>query len=752
MPLPRRVFISYARKDGRDTAHSLRGLLHRPGYDVWLDTDPGRIPGGASWSKEIEHALNGCDVLIAVLTPASYVSEICRAEQIWALDEGKVVIPVLAAAGTKVPIHLKSRQYRKYPEQQAELLRDLEAEAALATPDPAPRPLRYDTVPNLPQNHVMREKALAELRDLVFTEGAGSNIAVTALAGMGGIGKTVLATALCRDLVVQRAFPDGIAWITIGREWDGDFVTRMREVARALGDSLESYDNRLACENRYRTILREKAALVVVDDVWNLEHLQPLLVDAPRSRFLFTTRDVGIAKAVTDRRYSANLLGAAEARDLLARWAGIAVEALPPEADRIIQQCGDLALAVAQVGASLQDLSSAEWRDTLDALERADISAIEDRLPSGQMSFFRSLAVSVDSLPDQMQQRYRKLAVLLEDVPAPIAVLRTLWNVNEPDARRAARHFVDRSLGSWEQPAEPARGMRLHDLQLDYVRARYEDQPALGLIHGAMRLAANVIAQRPEEFASQMLGRLLSPEATGAIAEFTKDVADAAPRPWLKPLRPCLHPPGTSLIRTLAGHSGSVLGVAVTADGRRAVSASLDKTLKVWDLDSGQELRTLAGHSASVSGVAVTADGRRAVSASWDNTLKVWDPDSGQELRTLAGHSGSVSGVAVTADGRRAVSASEDNTLKVWDPDSGQELRTLAGHSGSVSGVAVTADGRRAVSASWDNTLKVWDLDSGTVIAGFTCDGPAVCCTFVGSAEIFGGDLVGRIFWLKVET
>jgi WD40 repeat protein len=66
--------------------------------------------------------------------------------------------------------------------------------------------------------------------------------------------------------------------------------------------------------------------------------------------------------------------------------------------------------------------------------------------------------------------------------------------------------------------------------------------------------------------------------------------------------------------------------------------------------------------------------------------------------------------------------------------------------------VAVTADGRRAVSASWDNTLKVWDLDSGTVIAGFTCDGPAVCCTFVGSAEIFGGDLVGRIFWLKVET
>src|SRR5262249_37647612 len=159
----------------------------------------------------------------------------------------------------------------------------------------------------------------------------------------------------------------------------------------ALGDDLSGYDNPLACENRYRTILREKAALVVVDDVWNVEHLQPLLVDAPRSRFLFTTRDSGIAKAVTDRKFSANLLNEDESRELLARWAGIPVAALPTEAEQIIRSCGELALAVAQVGASLRDVSLEEWRDTLRALERADISGIEDRLPSGQKSFFKSL-------------------------------------------------------------------------------------------------------------------------------------------------------------------------------------------------------------------------------------------------------------------------------------------------------------------------------------------------------------------------
>jgi WD40 repeat protein len=168
-------------------------------------------------------------------------------------------------------------------------------------------------------------------------------------------------------------------------------------------------------------------------------------------------------------------------------------------------------------------------------------------------------------------------------------------------------------------------------------------------------------------------------------------------------------------VRALAGHSDRVLGVAVTPDGRRAVSASKDKTLKVWDLVTGSELRTLTGHSGSVNGVAVTPDGRCAVSASDDATLKVWDLESGGEVRTLAGHSKPVNAVAVTPDGRRAVSASKDKTLKVWDLESGGEVRTLTNWGLGVIwvfGVAVTPDGRRAVSASEDKTLKVWDLET----------------------------------------
>jgi WD40 repeat protein len=98
----------------------------------------------------------------------------------------------------------------------------------------------------------------------------------------------------------------------------------------------------------------------------------------------------------------------------------------------------------------------------------------------------------------------------------------------------------------------------------------------------------------------------------------------------------------------------------------------------VWDLDSGELLRTLEGHAKSVEAVAVSPDGRRAVSASRDNTLRVWDLDSGELLRTLEGHAESVQAVAVSPDGRRAVSASRDNTLRVWDLDSGETLATFA--------------------------------------------------------------------------
>ena len=167
----------------------------------------------------------------------------------------------------------------------------------------------------------------------------------------------------------------------------------------------------------------------------------------------------------------------------------------------------------------------------------------------------------------------------------------------------------------------------------------------------------------------------------------------------------------------LRGHVGNIRDVEVTPDSTRVISASEDKTLHVWDLDTGKELAILEGHTDDVWHVAVTPDSAHAISASADRTLRVWNLATGKELTTLQGHTEAVTDVAVTPDGKRGVSASRDESLRVWDLGTGRELTVLRGHTDVVTRVAVTRDSTRAVSLSRDKTLRVWDLDTGTELA-----------------------------------
>jgi WD40 repeat protein len=97
-----------------------------------------------------------------------------------------------------------------------------------------------------------------------------------------------------------------------------------------------------------------------------------------------------------------------------------------------------------------------------------------------------------------------------------------------------------------------------------------------------------------------------------------------------------------------------VTAVAITPDGRQALSASDDQTLKLWELESGAELRTLSGHSDWVRAVVITPDGRQALSASDDRTLKLWDLESGREIAIFSADA-PVLCCAVTPDGKTIV-------------------------------------------------------------------------------------------------
>jgi WD40 repeat protein len=162
-----------------------------------------------------------------------------------------------------------------------------------------------------------------------------------------------------------------------------------------------------------------------------------------------------------------------------------------------------------------------------------------------------------------------------------------------------------------------------------------------------------------------------------------------------------------------------VRSVAFSPDGKRLLSGSADKTLRLWDATTGELLQTLAGHADQVLSVAFSPDGEHVLSGSRDRTLKLWDASSGRLLRTFEGHADQVSAVAFSPDGTHVLSGSgdsflgKDNTVGLWDAESGELLFSLVGHRGQVTSVAFSPDGRQGVSSSWDNTLRVWDLDAG---------------------------------------
>ncbi len=166
---------------------------------------------------------------------------------------------------------------------------------------------------------------------------------------------------------------------------------------------------------------------------------------------------------------------------------------------------------------------------------------------------------------------------------------------------------------------------------------------------------------------------------------------------------------------------------------------------------SGSEIRTLLGHRGSVNACTVLPDGRRALSASDDYTLKLWDLETGHCLSTLEGHADWVNACAVLPDGRHALSTSQDGTLKLWDLETGRCLSTLQGHSDSLTACTLLPDGLRALSSSWDGPVKEWDLQSRECRRTLYGNGAFLCIATAGES-LFAGDALGNVWILEAHS
>jgi WD domain, G-beta repeat len=117
----------------------------------------------------------------------------------------------------------------------------------------------------------------------------------------------------------------------------------------------------------------------------------------------------------------------------------------------------------------------------------------------------------------------------------------------------------------------------------------------------------------------------------------------------------------------LSGHSGDVTSAAYSPDGTRIVTASADKTARIWDARTGAPLAVLSGHRDDVNSAAYSPDGTRIVTDSADKTARIWDARTGAPLAVLSGHGDVVNRTAYSPDGTRIVTASDDKTAHVWD-------------------------------------------------------------------------------------
>ena len=280
-----------------------------------------------------------------------------------------------------------------------------------------------------------------------------------------------------------------------------------------------------------------------------------------------------------------------------------------------------------------------------------------------------------------------------------------------PDGRFIISGSADQTLRLWnletwehrnETTIQVCRQRNLGELQLSTERFR----KWLNLAHTAWEKGKPAVSYKYLAQARRIPGYERAPEALALSA----GIGAVLPRKGLQ---------GVWFLGTCTGHRGEVTAVAVTPDGRYAVSGSADKTLRLWELATAKCLRTFEGHAAEVTAAAITPDGRFVVSGSADNTLRLWDLATAKCLRVYAEHTLAVTAVAISPYGQFLVSGSKDRTLRLWNPATAKCVQIFKGAEQGLTTVAVTPDARFILAGSSGRNVYVWERPTAKSVLTF---------------------------------
>ncbi|KAL3420756.1 putative WD domain-containing protein [Phlyctema vagabunda] len=209
------------------------------------------------------------------------------------------------------------------------------------------------------------------------------------------------------------------------------------------------------------------------------------------------------------------------------------------------------------------------------------------------------------------------------------------------------------------------------------------------------------------------------PNANGPTPQKQLPSSSLVRKQTVMPIKPEWHAPW-KLMRVISGHLGWVRSLAVEPKNNWFASGAGDRTIKIWDLASGQLRVTLTGHISTVRGLAVSSRHPYLFSCGEDKMVKCWDLETNKVIRHYHGHLSGVYTLAIHPTLDVLVTGGRDGVARVWDMRTRSNVHVLAGHKGTVSDLKCQEADPQVITSSLDSTVRLWDLAAGKTMAALT--------------------------------